>query len=133
MRAAVAALVLACLLAGCQAAATGSPSFTVDVTFNCQSPDDCLASSKQAVLDAVTDLGYRVTSVTIGIYGLSCGAPFPSAEASCPLETDPLPTAYVAFVGTDKVAAVQVGTVTGGPGTDSVVAFEVPRQGWSLP
>jgi hypothetical protein len=39
----------------------------------------------------------------------------------------------VTFVGTDKIAVVEIGTVTGGPGIDSVVAFKVPPAGWSMP
>jgi hypothetical protein len=110
-----------------------SPTSSAGITFDCQSADYCSAASKQALLASVADLGYPVRAVMIGIYGLNCGAPFRSSVALCPLSTDPLPTAYVTFIGTDKVAAVQVGTVTGGPGTDSVAAFEVPPEGWSIP
>jgi hypothetical protein len=128
-----ACLLLSACLAGCGTTqqATPSPSSSPSGTFVCQSDDYCTELSKAAVLAAVADLGYPIKTVTIGIYGLSCGAPFPSGTALCPLATDPLPTAYVAFVGTDKIAAVEIGTVM--RGIDRLVAFEVPPPGWSLP
>ena len=109
-----------------------TPSPTSVIDFVCPA-FYCSDDSKVAVLTAVASLGYPVKTVTIGLFGLSCGAPFPSRTAACPVATDPLPTAYVSFVSTDKVAAVEVGTVTGGRGIDTVVAFEVPPPGWSLP
>lgn len=123
------------LVAACAAPRPSPPSPTTaaGITWDCQSSDYCSEASKAGLLAAVASLGYPVKMVRIGILGLSCGAPFPPSVASCPLSTDPLPTAYVAFVGTDKIAAVQVGTITGGPGADSVAAFEVPPAGWSLP
>lgn len=40
----------------------------------------------------------------------------------------------LAECATDKVAAVEIGTPRGGPGTAAtVVAFEVPPAGWSMP
>ena len=110
-----------------------SPSSGNSVVFECVSADYCADPSKKALLAAVAGLGYTVKSVSIGPWDLSCGGPFPSGVYSCPLATDPLPTAYVTFADTDKVAVVEVGTVLGGPGVDSVVAFKIPPSGWSLP
>jgi len=123
------------LVAACAAPQPSSPSPTptASITFDCQSSDYCSEASKLDLLTVVASVGYPVRTVTIGILGLSCGAPFPSGTAVCPLATDPLPIAYVAFVGTDKIAAVEIGTVTGGPGIDRLVAFEVPPAGWSIP
>jgi hypothetical protein len=82
----------------------------------------------------VAGLGYPVKTVTIGPFGFNCGGPFPSGTYACPLAAGPLPTAYVTFVGTDKVAALEIGTQRGGPEiAASIVAFEVPPTGWSMP
>lgn len=136
------AAVLLCVLVGACASAVPTPTRTIVPTPN-PSPSSAIAfvcppiycsdDSKGAVLKAVAGLAYPVKTVTIGLFGLSCGEPFPSRTASCPLATDPLPTAYVTFVGTDRVAAVEIGTVIGGRGVDRLVAFEIPPAGWSLP
>ena len=124
---------LCVLLAGCvtpQGSSPG-PSPSVSITFAC-SPIYCSDVIKGAVLTAVAGLGYPVKTVTIGVFNYSCGVPFPSGTAACPPATV-LPTAYVSFVGTDQIAVVEIGTLTGGPGIDSVVSFEVPPTGSSLP
>ena len=80
---------------------------------------------KGAVLTAVAGLGYPVKTVTIGVFGYSCGVPNPPGTAPpCPDPTT-LPKAYVSFVGTNKIAVVELGTVTGGPGIYSVVSVDV--------
>jgi hypothetical protein len=122
---------LCVLLAGCvtpQGSSPG-PSPSVSITFAC-SPIYCSDVIKGAVLTAVAGLGYPVKTVTIGVFGFSCGVPPnpPETAPPCPATTI-LPTAYVSFVGTDKIATVKVGTVIG----DSVVSFEVPPPGPSFP
>jgi hypothetical protein len=97
-------------------------------------PAYCSDLVEAAVLRAVVSLGYHVKAVTIQPFGFMCGGPFPSGVYSCPLAADSLPTAYVTFVGTDKVAALEIGTQRGGSATAaSVVAFQVPPTGWSMP
>jgi hypothetical protein len=79
-------------------------------------------------------LGYPVKAVTIGPFSFNCGGPVPSGVYSCPAVAGPLQGAYVRFVGTDKVAAVEIGTQRGGPVTAAtVVAFEIPPGRWSMP
>jgi hypothetical protein len=123
---------LCVLLAGCATpqSSSPSPSPSAGITFEC-SPILCSDVAKGAVLEggvlaAVAGLGYPVKTVTIGVYGYSCGVPPdpPETAPPCPATTI-LPTAYVSFVGTDKIATVKVGTATGGPGIDSVVLLEV--------
>ena len=122
---------LCVLLAGCATPQGSSPgpSPSVSITFAC-SPIYCSDVIKGAVLTAVAGLGYPVKTVTIGVFGFSCGVPPnpPETAPPCPATTI-LPTAYVSFVGTDKIATVKVGTVIG----DSVVSFEVPPAGPSFP
>jgi len=120
---------LCVLLAGCVTVQSSA-----SITFDC-SPVVCSDVSKGAdlegrVLAAVAGLGYPVKTVTIGVFGFSCGVPPdpPDTPPPCPATTIP-PTAYVTFVGTDKIATVKVGTVIG----DSVVSFEVPPPGPSFP
>ncbi len=122
------AALLGVLVVGCATPAPPptsgpSPSPSASVTFDCP-PIYCTPASKDAILKAVAGLGYPVESVTVGLIGATCGAPFPSSTIACPLATDPLPTAYVTFVGTNEVAAVEVGTIVGG--IDQVLAFQVP-------
>jgi hypothetical protein len=114
------------------AAVLAEPIPSASITFEC-SPIYCSdvskgAVPKGAVLTAVAGLGYPVKTVTIGLFNQSCGVP----PAPCP-PADTLPTAWVSFAGTDKIAIVKIGTVTGGPGIDSVVSFEVPPPGPSFP
>jgi hypothetical protein len=130
---------LCVLLAGCATpqSSSPSPSPSASITFEC-SPILCSDVSRGAVLEgavltAVAGLGYPVKTVTIGVFNYSCGVPNPPETAPpCPAATI-LPTAYVSFVGTDKIATVEIGTVTGGPGIDSVVSFDVPPPGPSFP
>ena len=100
---------------------------SASITFACPpAPIYCSDVIKRAVLTAVAGLGYPVKTVTIGVFGFSCGVPPAVGTAPpCPALSIP-PTAYVSFVGTDKIARVTVGTWPGGPGIDSVVSFEVP-------
>jgi hypothetical protein len=130
---------LCVLLAGCATpqSSSPSPSPSASITFTCD-PIYCSDVPKGGVLEggvltAVAGLGYPVKTVTIGVFNYSCGVPDLSGTAPpCPAATI-LPTAYVSFVGTDKIAVVKVGTVPGGPGIDSVVSFEVPPPGPSFP
>jgi hypothetical protein len=126
---------LCVLLAGCATpqSSSPSPSPSASITFTCD-PIYCSDVPKGGVLEggvltAVAGLGYPVKTVTIGVFNYSCGVPDLSGTAPpCPATTI-LPTAYVSFVGTDKIATVKVGTVIG----DSVVSFEVPPAGPSFP
>ena len=125
--------------------ATPSPSPSVGIAFTCSglpakgagSPPaspilDCPAA-EAAVLVALASLGYPVQSVTIRPYGFTCGDPFGSGKMAC-LYITRGPVAYVRFVGTNKVAALIIGTERGGPVIAATVeAFEVPPPGWSMP
>ena len=112
---------LCVLLAGCvtpQGSSPG-PSPSVSITFAC-SPIYCSDVIKGAVLTAVAGLGYPVKTVTIGVLARDCGVPMdPGTAPPCPR----LPAAYVSFVGTDKIAEVELGNVPGGPGIYSVLGF----------
>jgi len=93
---------------------------------------DCPAA-EAAVLVAVAGLGYPAQSVTIRPYGFTCGDPFGSGKMAC-LYIIREPVAYVRFVGTNKVAALIIGTQRGGPAIAATIkAFKVPPAGWSIP
>ena len=92
---------------------------------------DCPAA-EAAVLVAVAGLGYPAQSVTIRPYGFTCGDPFGSGKMAC-LYITRGPVAYVRFVGTNKVAALTIALDASGQMVASVVAFEVPPAGWSMP
>jgi hypothetical protein len=114
---------LCVLLAGCATpqSSSPSPSPSASITFEC-SPAlfDCSDISTGAVLTAVAGLGYPVKTVTIGVLARDCGVPMdPGTAPPCPR----LPAAYVSFVGTDKIAEVELGNVPGGPGIYSVLGF----------
>lgn len=124
--------------------ATPSPSPSVGIAFTCSglpgkgagSPPaspilDCPAA-EAAVLVAVAGLGYPAQSVTIRPYGFTCGDPFGSGKMACVYITRG-PVAYVRFVGTNKVAALIIGTQRGGLIAATVEAFKVPPAGWSIP
>ncbi len=127
------------LLAGCATAQSSSlsPTPNASITFDCR-PIYCPDIAKGAVLEdavlaAVAGLAYPVKTVTIAVLGYSCGVPDASGIAPpCP---DPsiLPRAYVSFVGTDRTAIVELGKVTGGPGTYSVGSVELLPEGSSQP
>jgi hypothetical protein len=127
--------------------ATPQPSSSPAIALTClglelgaQSPAqpfDC-QPEEAAVLLAVARLGFPVRSITIGLFDFRCGGPFPTGVRSCPAMLAPTGgAAYVTFVGTPKVAAV-IFTVAPPQPPDpplptTVVAFEVPPAGWSMP
>ena len=93
------------------------------------------ANAEAAALAAATVLGYPVDTITIGYFRFTCGGPFPSGDFACPAMIVPMvPAAYVTFVGTAKVAAMIFGSQFGPPGIiASVISFQVPPPGWSIP
>jgi hypothetical protein len=97
-------------------------------------PDYCSPAAENAILRAVAFLGYPVRAVTVAAFTFACGGPFAAEAVLCPAVTMMLPGGYVSFVGTDKIAAVELGTERGGSilGATVVVA-EVPPLGWSMP
>jgi len=114
---------LCVLLAACATPQSSlpSPSPGASITFEC-SPIyfECSDISVGAVLAAVAGLGYPVKTVTIGVLARDCGVVTPrETPRPCPR----LPEAYVSFVGTDKIAEVELGNVPGGPRTYSVFSF----------
>jgi hypothetical protein len=85
----------------------------------------------RAVRDSIADVGFEVASIVIQPYGFPCGTPFPAggADPTCPV-TLGISTAYVTFVGTDKVAALTLASTPSGAAVEAViVAFEVPVGG----
>jgi hypothetical protein len=53
---------------------------------------------------------------------------------TCPVAAEAVQGAYVSFVGTDEIAAVDIGTQRGGSGiAATVVLATVPPVGWSIP
>lgn len=77
-------------------------------------------------------LGYPVQGVTIRPYGFTCGDPFGSGKMACVYITRG-PVAYVRSVGTNKVAALTIALDASGQMVASVVVFQVPPPGWSMP
>jgi hypothetical protein len=92
-------------------------------------PVDC-SIEKRAVREAVADVGFDVASVLIHPYGFPCGIPFPprGADPTCPVALGSS-TAYVTFVGTDKVAALTFASTPRGAVVAVIVAFEAPAGG----
>lgn len=158
----VAAALLCLLLAGCATplptatqigsagptnltapSATASSTPSTSVAFRCTpitllgpSPaaDYCSPAAENAVLRAVASVGYPVAAVTIGPFNFDCGGPFAIGARSCPAVTLLVPAAYVSFAGTDKVAAVEIGTQRGGSITAATrILAEVPPVGCAMP
>ncbi len=105
---------------------------TLDVPPSSVLPGGCPAE-EAAVLTAVASLGYPVATVDISPYGFPCGTPFwgnppASIAPGCPVALDG-PTAYVTFLGTDKVAALLFTSKPDGSIVASVVGFRVPSSG----
>jgi hypothetical protein len=96
-------------------------------------PGGCPAE-EAAVLAAVADLGYPVESINILSGGFPCGVPFPALPyaapaPACPPDPEHGPTAYVSFVGTEKVAALTFAYHADASLVANVVAFQVPPSG----
>lgn len=86
------------------------------------------------MLEAVARLGYPARRVAVGLFDFLCGGPFATGPRSCPAM--PMPyggAAYVTFVGTPKVAAVTFTDPDDPPLTATVLVFEVPPAGWTMP
>lgn len=98
--------------------------------------NDC-SDLVSAVLAAVARLGYPVQAMTIRTFDFGCGGPFVVGVYSCPMipagPTTIPGSAYVTFVGTDKIAAVSFHAVDDPPLIAKLVAFEVPPAGWVMP
>lgn len=119
-----------------------SPSASLTAVITCTTfespgptplPGGCPAEER-AALTAVADLGYAVATVDIRPYGWPCGTPFfsvPPGELppGCPAATDGGPTAYVSFVGTDKVAALTFSLQQDKSLVAHIIAFQVPPSG----
>jgi hypothetical protein len=88
--------------------------------------DDC-ALEMPAVLASVADFDYRVATVLILPWSFPCGKPFPPADwkSACAVSKG-RSTAYVTFVGTDKVAALTFTSSPTGRLAAEVVAFDIP-------
>lgn len=122
-------VVLCVLLAAC--ATRQPPSPDASITFDC-APIYCSVSEGD-ILSAVAGIGYPVTSITI-VASLPYDCPVPEDGVTfppCPPTDDP-PIAYVAFVGTDKIAQVAIRSGLLGIFGDSVVSFDVPPPGPSF-
>jgi hypothetical protein len=114
---------LCLLLAGC--ATRQPPSPDASITFDC-APVYCSVSEAD-ILSAVAGIGYPVKGITI-IASLPYDCPVPEDGVTfppCPPTDDP-PIAYVAFVGTDKIAQVAIRSGLLGIFGDSVVSFDDP-------
>jgi hypothetical protein len=84
-----------------------------------------------AVEAAVGTLGYPIKTISISSMATPCGMPWPSADSACgPVFEN---TAFVTFAGTGKVAALRITFQTNGPAVATLIAFQVPPAGWSLP
>lgn len=121
------AVLLCVLLAGC--ATTQPASSYASISFNCApAVFDCSGSSEGAILMAVVGLGYPVRTITIApSSGYDCAVPPPAETApQCLPPASDLPTAYVTFVGTDKIAHVQIRTGPLSIFGDAVVSFDIP-------
>jgi hypothetical protein len=90
-----------------------------------------------AVLNAVSGFGYPVRAVTVRTVDFSCGGPFATGIYFCPMIlAGPGLTpgsAYVTFAGTDRVAVLSFRGADAPPIVPTIVAFEVPPDGWVMP
>jgi hypothetical protein len=122
-----------------------SPTSSAAIEFICpavpmnglDSADGCPAAYA-AIETAVAPLGLPVDSITVLPDDFPCRLPFTSSATRCPALPDvpPPPSlngVYVAFVGTDKVAALTISRASNGPMVAQRVDFEVPPAGWSMP
>jgi hypothetical protein len=153
--------ILCALLAGCAApmpssprstptsipspimAATTTPSPTPSpaISFVCYEdpvqgspahlPSGYCPAEEAAVETSVADIGYPIRRIVIAPRLFPCGVPWPYGNMGCP----PIPVlaAFVAFGGTDQVAALTIELVPNGPVVAKRVAFQVPPAGWSMP
>jgi hypothetical protein len=131
-------LVLAFFLAGC---GTEHPTTTPIPTpaFVCPTdnpirttpaPGGC-AAEERAALAAVSGLGYAVARVVIIPEGWTCRLPFdPPAACFAPTIVH-VPAAYVYFVGTNHVAAIEFSWDAAGTVTAKVWTFEEPPPHWT--
>jgi len=85
-----------------------------------------------AVETAIARLDYLAQSITISESGFPCYQPFQTIPLPC-ASVDGEPTAYVTFIGTDAVAALQIASVPNGPIVATLRAFVVPPAGWVMP
>jgi len=88
-----------------------------------------------AIETAVANLGYSVQSIDILPFGFTCGIPFLTGPAACPLDAGAgiRQAAYATFVGNGEVAALTFKLVMNGPLVASVVVVRVPPIGWTTP
>ena len=111
------------LLAGCAAPQPSPPvpSQNAGITFDCPNPNGgqpvmCDDDTKAVVLTAVAGLGYPVRDVSICAFRLNCNPP--PIDRTCPVP-GLLTTAYVSFMGTDKIAILNMQD-------HSIVCFSAP-------
>jgi hypothetical protein len=87
-----------------------------------------------AIETALVGLDYQVQSIDILPFGFTCGIPFLTGPAACPLEQVGIHSAaYATFVGNHEVAALTFKLVMNGPLVASVVMVRVPPTGWTPP
>jgi hypothetical protein len=89
-----------------------------------------------AVEAAISKLVRPTSRIAIEALGFPCGSAFDGGSngngGGCFLHP-PGPVAYVSFVGTDNVAALSLALVPNGPLVATLVTYEVPPPGWSMP
>jgi len=119
---------LCVLLAGCAVPelSSSSPSPTTSVVFVCAPELPCSDFSEARVLTAVAGLGYPVKTITIELLARSCPVP-PAPPCLHPYG------ARVSFVGTDKVAELELGDTPEGSGPYVVLGFDVEPADSSAP
>ena len=119
---------LCVLLAGCVAPqlSVSTPSPSASVVFVCSPDFPCSEFSEARVLSAVAGLGYPVKTITIGLLARSCPVP-PAPPCLHPYG------AHVSFVGTDKVAELELGDTPEGSGPYVVLGFDVEPADSSAP
>ena len=122
---------------------TPSPSPSPTIAFTCyrdpvptQRDPAYLSSSycpaeEVAVRTAVAHLGYPIQQIAIAPTIFPCGMPWPSGDMACPPVFEL--AAFVTFGGTKNVAALTIALLPNGSVVATVVAFEVPPTGWSMP
>jgi hypothetical protein len=117
-------------------AAAPSPTPTPPLTIVCSSPDlkaSWCPAVEMKVMAAVKDLGFPIQRIAIESTDFPCGVPWLEGPVTPLCPGIPIVGAFVAFDGTNVVAALEIERVGGKQPTAKIVQVQVPPTGWTMP